>query len=177
MLTPLIILLYDSEDEFEHPSHTVETPTSPCDPSPRNMPINSNTTLTRHLAMAIYETKIRVAHDSMDRVIRQGAKVEKNANKKRRWGTNQRSNHVQQPPMRQNMARAYTAGSNEKSGYAGKAPFCNKCKLHHVGPCTMKCGNCKRISHMTRDCRTPIPATTQRALVANQKAVVTCYEC
>ncbi|GJR67274.1 hypothetical protein Tco_0013339 [Tanacetum coccineum] len=26
--TPLIILLFDSEDDFEHPPHTVETPTS-----------------------------------------------------------------------------------------------------------------------------------------------------
>ncbi|GKA95607.1 putative reverse transcriptase domain-containing protein [Tanacetum coccineum] len=30
---------------------------------------------------------------------------------------------------------------------------------------------------MTKDCRTPIPATTQGAPVANQKAIVTCYEC
>ncbi|GKA51817.1 putative reverse transcriptase domain-containing protein [Tanacetum coccineum] len=30
---------------------------------------------------------------------------------------------------------------------------------------------------MTRDCRTPVPATTQRALVAKQKTAVTCYKC
>ncbi|GJZ99877.1 reverse transcriptase domain-containing protein [Tanacetum coccineum] len=30
---------------------------------------------------------------------------------------------------------------------------------------------------MTRDCRTLIPATTQRAPVAKQKTTVTCYEC
>ncbi|GJW87017.1 putative reverse transcriptase domain-containing protein [Tanacetum coccineum] len=32
-----------------------------------------------------------------------------------------------QPPFkRQNVARAYTAGSNEKKGYAGSLPYCNK---------------------------------------------------
>nr|GEW00357.1 hypothetical protein [Tanacetum cinerariifolium] len=80
-------------------------------------------------------------------------------------------------PKRQNMERAYTARTNEKGGYVGKAPFCNKCKLHHTGPYTVKCGNCKRVSHMTKDCRTLIYATTQRAPVTNQKAAVTCYEC
>ncbi|GJV63440.1 hypothetical protein Tco_1474268 [Tanacetum coccineum] len=35
-------------------------------------------------AIAIYETKIRVARDSMDRVICQGAKVAKNASNKRK---------------------------------------------------------------------------------------------
>ncbi|GKE05727.1 reverse transcriptase domain-containing protein, partial [Tanacetum coccineum] len=63
------------------------------------------------------------------------------------------------------------------NGYAGNLPFCNKCKLHHTRPCTLKYGNCKRVGHMTRDCRTPVPATTQRPPVANQKAAVTCYEC
>ncbi|GKE09960.1 hypothetical protein Tco_1413511, partial [Tanacetum coccineum] len=28
--------------------------------------------------------------------------------------------------------------------------YCNKCKLHHTGPCIVKCGNCKRVGHMTR---------------------------
>nr|GEW00354.1 reverse transcriptase domain-containing protein [Tanacetum cinerariifolium] len=80
-------------------------------------------------------------------------------------------------PKRQNIARAYTARTNEKGRYVGKAPFCNKCKLHHTGPYTVKCGNCKRVSHMTKDCRTLVHATTQRAPVTNQKAAVTCYEC
>ncbi|GJZ83899.1 hypothetical protein Tco_0649072 [Tanacetum coccineum] len=72
-----------------------------------------------------------------------------------------RNNRVQQPPpKRQNVARAYTAGPGEKKAYAGTLPFCNKCKLHHVGPCTVKCSNCKRVGHMTIDCRTPVPTTT-----------------
>ncbi|GKC79060.1 hypothetical protein Tco_1129834, partial [Tanacetum coccineum] len=34
--------------------------------------------------IAVYETKIRMAHDSMDQVIRQEAKVARNANNKRK---------------------------------------------------------------------------------------------
>ncbi|GKB68693.1 reverse transcriptase domain-containing protein [Tanacetum coccineum] len=30
-----------------------------------------------------------------------------------------------------------------------------KCKLHHHGQCTVKFGNCKKVDHMTRDCRNP----------------------
>ncbi|GJV30533.1 hypothetical protein Tco_1386981 [Tanacetum coccineum] len=72
--------------------------------------------------------------------------------------------------------RAYSAGPEEKKTYARTLPFCNKCKFHHVGSCTIKCGNYKRVGHMTRDCRTPVPATTQGSPVANLKATITCYE-
>ncbi|GKD62234.1 hypothetical protein Tco_1299743 [Tanacetum coccineum] len=99
------------------------------------------------------------------------------AENKRRWENSPRHNHVQQPPhKRQNMARAYTVGANEKKGYARNFPYYNKCKLHHVGSCTMKCGNYKRVGYMTRDCKAPIAATNQRAPMVNQKAAVTCYE-
>ncbi|GJT30622.1 hypothetical protein Tco_0910897 [Tanacetum coccineum] len=119
---------------------------------------------------------VRLANSLMDQKVR--ASASRQVEDKRRWESNQGNNHVQQPPpKRQNMARAYTAGYGEKKAYVGNLPYCNKCKLHHARPCTVKCGNCKRVDHMTKDCRTPVPAITQRALVANQKAAVTCYEC
>ncbi|GJX92460.1 hypothetical protein Tco_0345786 [Tanacetum coccineum] len=31
--------------------------------------------------------------------------------------------------------------NNERWGNAGASPYCNKCKLHHDGQCTMRCGN------------------------------------
>nr|GEU96142.1 putative reverse transcriptase domain-containing protein [Tanacetum cinerariifolium] len=41
---------------------------------------------------------------------------------------NQRDNRGQQPPIkRQNVARAYTTGNNERKGYAWPFPFHNKC--------------------------------------------------
>ncbi|GKA38904.1 putative reverse transcriptase domain-containing protein [Tanacetum coccineum] len=77
-------------------------------------------------AIVVYESKIRMTHNSMD----------------------------QPPYKRQNVVRAFTAGTNEKKAYAGNLPYCNKCRLHHVGSCTVKCNNCKRVGHMTKNCRT-----------------------
>ncbi|GJR97774.1 hypothetical protein Tco_0269948 [Tanacetum coccineum] len=61
------------------------------------------------------------------------------------------------------VGRAYTVRSNEKKGYAGPLPYCNKCRLHHVGQCTIKCGNCKKVGHMDRDFKEAVTATAQRA--------------
>ncbi|GJU45646.1 hypothetical protein Tco_1202912 [Tanacetum coccineum] len=92
----------------------------------------------------------------------------KNANNKGRWGSKQKSNHVQQlPPKRQNVERIYTVRSNEKNAYAGNLPYYNKCRLHHARPCIVNCNNCKRVGHMTKRCRTFVSATNQRAPIAN----------
>ncbi|GJZ80614.1 putative reverse transcriptase domain-containing protein [Tanacetum coccineum] len=53
----------------------------------------------------------------------------------------------------QNLARAYTAGNNERKPYNGLLPLCNKCKLHHEGPCTVRCGKCNKVGHLTRECK------------------------
>ncbi|GJR26261.1 putative reverse transcriptase domain-containing protein [Tanacetum coccineum] len=129
--------------------------------------------------IAIYETKIRMTHDPMYQVIRQETTIEKNANNKRKFENQPKDNRVpQQPPFKKpGVTRAYTIGANERRAYAGNLPYCNKCKLHHVGPCTVKCSKCKRVGHMTRDCRASVAAMNQRAHVANPKATITCYEC
>ncbi|GKE71781.1 reverse transcriptase domain-containing protein [Tanacetum coccineum] len=74
-------------------------------------------------------------------------------------------------------AKVARNANNKRKWEGGNLHFCNKCKLHHTGPCTVKYGNCKRVGHMTRDCKTLIHATTQRASVAKQKTAVTCYKC
>ncbi|GJX38612.1 putative reverse transcriptase domain-containing protein [Tanacetum coccineum] len=79
------------------------------------------------------------------------------AENKRKFKSNQRDNHAQQPPFKRqnvggsNVARAYTAGGNEGRVYVGPHPLCNKCKLHHVEPCTVKCRSCGNMGHLTRD--------------------------
>ncbi|GKC80016.1 putative reverse transcriptase domain-containing protein [Tanacetum coccineum] len=40
----------------------------------------------------------------------------------------------------------------------------------------MRCGNCKKVGHQTRDCRAAIAPNTQRAPVGNQQGII-CYEC
>ncbi|GJW33803.1 putative reverse transcriptase domain-containing protein [Tanacetum coccineum] len=114
---------------------------------------------------------IRVANNLMDQKLKGYAR---NAKNKRRFDNNPRENRGQQPTFKrknvegQNVARAYTAENNEKNGYVRSLPYCNKCKLHHEGPCTVRCGNCKRVGHMARDCTAVVAPNTQRALVGNQ---------
>nr|GEX89805.1 hypothetical protein [Tanacetum cinerariifolium] len=90
----------------------------------------------------------------------------KNAENKRRFEVNQRDNRGQQPPCKrqnvggQNVVRAYTAGNNEKIGYDGPLPYCSKCKLHHEGPCTMKCKKCNKVGHMARHCKNAVVVPT-----------------
>ncbi|GJW59605.1 putative reverse transcriptase domain-containing protein [Tanacetum coccineum] len=124
---------------------------------------------------------VRITNNLMDQKLK-GYAV-KNVENKRRFKVNQRDNYGQQPPFKranvggQNVARAYTAGNNKKKPYNGLLPLCNKCKLHHEGPCTVRCGKCNKVGHLTRDCKVTISTTsTQRGQVVNQR-VVTGYEC
>ncbi|GKG07765.1 hypothetical protein Tco_0330734, partial [Tanacetum coccineum] len=100
----------------------------------------------------------------------------------RRLDSNSRDNRGQQQPFKrqnvngQHVARAYTVENNvERKGYAGVLPYCSKCRMHHEGSCMAKCGNCKRVGHMTKDSGTAVAATPQRALVGNQTGN-TCYD-
>ncbi|GKD31621.1 putative reverse transcriptase domain-containing protein [Tanacetum coccineum] len=95
----------------------------------------------------------------------------RNAENKRKFENNSRDNRVQQPPFKRqngnghNVARAYTIGDSKKRGYVGPLPYYNKCKFHHEGQYTMKCSNCKRVGHMTMDCRVAVANATQGARV------------
>ncbi|GJY60553.1 putative reverse transcriptase domain-containing protein [Tanacetum coccineum] len=78
--------------------------------------------------------------------------------------------------------QAYTAGNSDRKPYAGPKPLCSKCNYNHeAGPCPPRCNNCKRVGHLTRDCRNrPANAynnnNNQRAQGANTNAI-TCFEC
>ncbi|GJV80863.1 hypothetical protein Tco_1516733 [Tanacetum coccineum] len=89
---------------------------------------------------------IRMAYDLMDQVMR--AKAAKNVNNRRKWEDNHSGNVGHQQNKRHEVKR----------------------KLHHNGPCTDICRNCKKVGHQTRDYGTPAPET-------NQRISVTCFEC
>ncbi|GKE21392.1 putative reverse transcriptase domain-containing protein [Tanacetum coccineum] len=115
---------------------------------------------------------VRIANNLMDQKLKDYAI--KNAENKRRFDNDSRDNRGQQQPFKnqnvygQNVARAYTVGSNvERKGYAGALPYCNKYIMHHEGPCTVKCGNCKTVDHITRDCKARVAVTAQRASLRN----------
>ncbi|GKE78631.1 reverse transcriptase domain-containing protein [Tanacetum coccineum] len=116
----------------------------------------------------IMQEAIEIANDLMDQKIRTFA--ERQAENKRKLDNNSSDNNTQQPPFkRKNVARDYFAWSSEKKEYDGTLPLCNKCKFHHTGTCTVKCANCNRVGHLTRDCRSPAATNNQRTL--------TCYKC
>ncbi|GJZ71382.1 putative reverse transcriptase domain-containing protein, partial [Tanacetum coccineum] len=124
---------------------------------------------------------VRIANNLMDQKLK-GYAV-RNAENKRRLDNNYGNNHGKQPPHKRqntgghNVARAYVAGNNEKREYEGTLPFYNKCKLHHVGPCTIRCGKCNKIGHLSRNCKvTNFATSTQRGQIVNQRGV-TCFEC
>ncbi|GJV58168.1 reverse transcriptase domain-containing protein [Tanacetum coccineum] len=124
---------------------------------------------------------VRITNNLMDQKLKGYAM--KNAENKRKFDNSQRDNRGQQPPNKrhnvggQNVARAYTTGNNERRVYNGPLPLCNKCKFHHEGPCTVRCRKCKKVRHLTRDCKAADSTTSnQRGQVVN-RGVLTCFEC
>nr|GEW63604.1 hypothetical protein [Tanacetum cinerariifolium] len=125
------------------------------------------------------QDEIRIANNLMDQKLKGYARSAEN---QRMLENNPRDNHGQQLVFKQqnvggqNVARAYTTENNDKKGYVGSLSYCNKCKLHHALSCTVRYGNCKRVGHMTRDCKVTITLNTQRAPVGNHPGFVY-YEC
>nr|GEU61380.1 hypothetical protein [Tanacetum cinerariifolium] len=61
---------------------------------------------------------------------------------------NSNNDYHQQQNGRQETFRTY--GNH---GYNGPHPLCRKCTLHHIGPCTVRCQNCNKEGHQTRNSR------------------------
>nr|GFA62866.1 reverse transcriptase domain-containing protein [Tanacetum cinerariifolium] len=99
---------------------------------------------------------------------RQEEEVAKNASNKRKWEGNHNGSLSQQNKGHK-VPRAHTAWPINKKAYAEFLPLRNQCKSHHSGPCTVKCGNCKKVGHIIQNCKTPATAKNQRTR--------TCYEC
>ncbi|GKD03288.1 reverse transcriptase domain-containing protein [Tanacetum coccineum] len=86
------------------------------------------------------------------------------------YNNNNRNNdHHQQQNRKQETFRTYTA----TNGYTGNRPLCERCTLHHIGPCIVKCRTCNKIRHMTKNCRNK-RSTTRTNL---QTVSVTCNAC
>ncbi|GJZ80767.1 hypothetical protein Tco_0645761 [Tanacetum coccineum] len=71
-----------------------------------------------------------------------------------RNNNNHNHEHHQQN-RRQETFRTYAA----TNGCTRNRPFYERCTLHHIGPCTVKCQTCNRACHLTRNCRNKRPTT------------------
>ncbi|GJV71319.1 reverse transcriptase domain-containing protein [Tanacetum coccineum] len=111
--------------------------------------------------IAIYETKTRMTRESMYQTKQQKDKLVKNASNKRKWEGDHNRSPSQHQSKEHKVFRAHTGGPINKKNCARNLPLCNKCMFHHNGPCTVKCVNCKRFGHKTRDCRNPTTANNQ----------------
>ncbi|GJS61886.1 hypothetical protein Tco_0656670 [Tanacetum coccineum] len=70
-------------------------------------------------AIAIYESKICMAHDSMNQVVREEATIGKNVSNKRKWGSDHGRDSEQQQSKRIEVVRAHATRVGNKKAYAG----------------------------------------------------------
>nr|GEX74353.1 reverse transcriptase domain-containing protein [Tanacetum cinerariifolium] len=94
------------------------------------------------------EEAIKFATELMDKMIRDVVE-----NKRKFEGTSRNNQNQPHQNKRQNTGRAYAAGNSDMNIYTGSKPLCSKCDYHYEGPCPPRCNNCKRVGHLTRDCR------------------------
>nr|GEZ25802.1 reverse transcriptase domain-containing protein [Tanacetum cinerariifolium] len=66
---------------------------------------------------------------------------------------NHNNDHHQQQNRKQETFKSYVA----TNGYTGNHPLCERCTLHHIGPCYVKWQNCNRVGHLTKNCRNKRP--------------------
>nr|GEU76515.1 putative reverse transcriptase domain-containing protein [Tanacetum cinerariifolium] len=87
---------------------------------------------------------------------------------------NNRTNDFrQQRNRRPKTFRSYTATPTKNRGCTGNRPLCQRCTLHHTGPCTIRCRVCNKIGHLTKNCRNKGPATGSNM----QPVFVICHAC
>ncbi|GJR51997.1 hypothetical protein Tco_1402518 [Tanacetum coccineum] len=66
-----------------------------------------------------------------------------------RNNNNHNNDYPQQQHKRQEAFKTYAA----TNGYTGNLPLCKGCRLHHTGPCSVKCQVCNKIGHQTKYCK------------------------
>ncbi|GJY86900.1 reverse transcriptase domain-containing protein [Tanacetum coccineum] len=129
------------------------------------------------------EEAINISQRLMDQIIKRDSVQETNDHKRKledkgnivnnnnyqnNYNNNNRNDdYHRQQNRRQETFKIYTA----TNGYTGNRPLCERCTLHHIGPCTVKCRTCNRVGHLTKNCRNK---TTRNNL---QTVSVTCNAC
>nr|GEU47231.1 reverse transcriptase domain-containing protein [Tanacetum cinerariifolium] len=86
---------------------------------------------------------------------------------------NRTNNFCQQQNRRTKTFKPYASTPIKNYGYTGNFPLCQRCTLHHNGPCTIRCRVCNKIGHLTKNCRNKGPATGSNL----QPVSVICHAC
>ncbi|GJR39151.1 putative reverse transcriptase domain-containing protein [Tanacetum coccineum] len=129
----------------------------------------------------------------------QGKAARISESNKRKWEDNQRNtnnnnhnyntitttttrNRNRKPPIdpsnknrrqeKKEPVRAYAAAPAGGKIYAGNLPKCNRCNLHHHGPCPQRCQKCQKMGHLEKDCRFGVQGAGNNFLQN-----VTCFGC
>nr|GFC64155.1 hypothetical protein [Tanacetum cinerariifolium] len=76
-------------------------------------------------AIAIYETKTNLAHNSISQTERQEEEVAENTSNKRKWESNHNGSLSQQNKGHK-VPRAHTAWPINKKAHTGSLPLCNQ---------------------------------------------------
>ncbi|GJY63774.1 reverse transcriptase domain-containing protein [Tanacetum coccineum] len=129
------------------------------------------------------EEAINISQRLMDQIIKRDSMQETNDHKRKledkgnivnnnnyqnNYNNNNRNDdYHRQQNRRQETFKIYTA----TNGYTRNRPLCERCTLHHIGPCTVKCRTCNKIGHLTKNCRRPATGNNQ------QTVSVTCNAC
>ncbi|GJZ70644.1 reverse transcriptase domain-containing protein [Tanacetum coccineum] len=123
--------------------------------------IEGNVTASKPQTM---EEATNRAHRLMDQTIKCNSVQETNDHKQKFDDKRNTTNNNNYPDNRNNNSRnndhhqqqngsQETFKANGNHGYNGPHPLCRKCTLHHTGPCIVKCQNCHKVGHQTRNCR------------------------
>nr|GEV44927.1 hypothetical protein [Tanacetum cinerariifolium] len=104
-------------------------------------------------AIAIYETKIRMAHDPVNQVIRQETTIGKNANKKGKWESDHSLNSGEQQSQRNEVVKAHAIGPSSKKANC-KAPVASTSQRAHVAnkKAAITCYECGGQGHFRNEC-------------------------
>ncbi|GKD99990.1 hypothetical protein Tco_1387974 [Tanacetum coccineum] len=105
-----------------------------------------------------------IRHDSMQetndlkRKLEDKGNIINNNNYHNNYNNNRNNDYHQHQNKKQETFRTYTT----TNGYTGNRPLCERCTLHHIGPCTVKCRTCNGVGHLTKNCRNKRPATRNK---------------
>nr|GFA28680.1 reverse transcriptase domain-containing protein [Tanacetum cinerariifolium] len=72
---------------------------------------------------------------------------------------NRMNDFHQQQNRRLETFRSYATTPTKNRVYTGNRPLCQRCTLHHTGPCTIRCRVCNKVGHFTKNYTNKGPAT------------------